>query len=229
MINNLNLYPLYLSIYLSITTTMLLIITGIPISWYLSKTKKLKLKIIINTLISLPLVIPPTILGFYLLILFSPNSPIGKIWEQITGSTLAFSFSGLIIGSYIYSLPFVIQPILISFEKIRDIQIDQAIMLGASKVYIFKKIIIPLSKNGIITAAALSFAHTLGEFGIILMIGGNIPEKTQVISIAIYELVEQLDYTSAHKLSIITLLLSFIILTITFYINTKNANNKDTI
>ena len=187
MINNLNLYPLYLSIYLSITTTMLLIITGIPISWYLSKTKKLKLKIIINTLISLPLVIPPTILGFYLLILFSPNSPIGKIWEQITGSTLAFSFSGLIIGSYIYSLPFVIQPILISFEKIRDIQIDQAIMLGASKVYIFKKIIIPLSKNGIITAAALSFAHTLGEFGIILMIGGNIPEKTQVISIAIYE------------------------------------------
>jgi len=195
-------------------------ILGIPISWWLARTKS-KLKKIIETFIALPLVLPPTILGFYLLILFNPNTLIGKTWLYVFGSNLVFSMPGLILGSIIYSLPFAIQPVQVAFEKIEKDIIDQAKILQHSSFKIFIFIIIPLSKNGILTAIILSFAHTLGEFGVVLMIGGNIPGKTQVVSIAIYESVELLDYTSTHILSFIVLFLSFIILLILFSINKK--------
>jgi len=216
---NINFSPIYLSLQLAFISTLILITISIPISWWLSKTKKNKIKTIIETLITLPLVIPPTILGFYLLLLFNPNNLLGKTWLIITGSTLAFSFPGLIIASCIYSLPFIIQPTQIAFEKLGNRPIEQAQILQQSKTKIFLKIIIPLSKKGIITGSILSFVHTLGEFGVVLMVGGNIPGKTQVISIAIYELVEQLNYTETHILSTITITISFIILTILFSIN----------
>lgn len=220
-----NLSPLYLSLYLASITTLLLTLISIPFSWWLSQTKKTILKKITETLIALPLVLPPTILGFYLLLLFNPQSKIGYLWFKIFGSNIAFSMPGLVIGSIIYSLPFAIQPTQIAFEKINKKLIEQAYILQCSKIEIFFKIIIPLSKNGILTGAILSFAHTLGEFGVVLMIGGNIPGKTQVVSIAIYETVESLDYTSTHILSLIVLILSFTILLILFSINKKN-NDK---
>lgn len=218
---NINITPIYLSIKLAIITTIILLLVSIPVAWWLSKTKKKIIKAIIETFISLPLVLPPTILGFYLLLLFNHNSMIGKTWFYITGTNIAFSFNGLIIGSCLYSIPFTIQPIQIAFEKIENKILDQARILKASKLDIFINIIFPLSKKGIITASVLCFAHTLGEFGIILMIGGNIPEKTQVISIAIYEAVEELNYNLAHKLSIIMLTISFIILIILYMTNFK--------
>lgn len=218
---DINITPIFLSIKLAIITTLILLIIGIPIAWWLSKTEKKIIKALIETFISLPLVLPPTILGFYLLLLFNHNSIIGKSWFYITGSNIAFSFHGLVIGSCLYSLPFAIQPIQIAFEKISKKILDQARILKASKLDIFINIIFPMSKKGIITASILSFSHTLGEFGIILMIGGNIPEKTQVVSIAIYEAVEELNYNLAHKLSIIMLTITFIILIILYITNEK--------
>lgn len=223
--NNINFSPLYLSLYLAAISTFILIIIGLPISWYLSQAKSGIIKKIIEACVALPLVLPPTILGFYLLLLFNPQTLIGQTWFHIFGSNLAFSMSGLIFGSIIYSLPFAIQPIQLSFEKIGKNILDKIHILQCSKIEAFIKIIIPLSKNGIITACILSFAHTLGEFGVVLMIGGNIPGKTQVISIAIYETVELLDYSSTHILSLITLIISFIILFVLFNIN-KKENEK---
>lgn len=223
--NELNLTPLYLSLYLATISTIILMIIGIPIAWWLSKTKNLKIKKLIETLIALPLVLPPTILGFYLLILFNPNTLIGKLWKYIFGTNITFSMSGLILGSIVYSIPFAIQPIQLAFEKIDKSILQKTEILQYSKIKSFIKIIIPLSKNGIITAIVLSFSHTLGEFGVVLMIGGNIPGKTQVISIAIYESVELLNYSSTHILSLIVLFISFIILFILFHIN-KKENEK---
>ena len=219
---NINFSPLYLSLYIAFISTLFLIILSLPISWWLSQTKNIIIKRIIETFIALPLVLPPTILGFYLILLFNPNSLIGKIWLYTFGSNLIFSISGLILGSIIYSLPFAIQPIQIAFEKIEKNILEQTYILQLSKITAFIKVIIPLSKNGIMTAFILCFAHTLGEFGVVLMIGGNIPGKTQVISIAIYESVELLDYYSTHILSLIVLIISFIILLILFNINKKN-------
>ncbi len=221
--SNIDISPIYLSIKLAIMTTIILLIISLPIAWWLSKTKKKNIKSTIEAIITLPLVLPPTILGFYILLLLNNNSIIGKTWFCITGTNIAFSFTGLIIGSCIYSLPFAIQPIQIAFEKIGKRPIKQATLLKASKIDIFLNIIIPLSKKGIITSCILTFAHTLGEFGIILMIGGNIPEKTKVISIAIYEAVEELNYILAHKLSIIMLCISSIILIILYI---ANSNKK---
>jgi molybdate transport system permease protein len=212
--------PLYLSLYLSLITSVILIIISLPISWWLSKNKG-KFKTFIEIIITLPLILPPTILGFYLLIILNPNFIIGKIWFKLFDTDIIFSFSGLIFGSVIYSMPFSIQPIQISFEKIKTSIIDQAKVINLTKKDIFFKILIPMSKTGIIKAFVLSFAHTLGEFGVVLMIGGNIPGKTQVISIAIYEKVEQLDYYSTHILSLIIVILSFIIL---FIISSVNKN-----
>ncbi len=219
--SNINLTPLYLSLYISSISTIILILFSLPVAWLLSQTKNVIMKRLIETFIALPLVLPPTVLGFYLLIILNPQTIIGKIWFNLSGTHLIFSTSGLIVGSIIYSVPFAIQPIQIAFEKIKQNIIDQAYILQYSKFKMFIKIIIPLSKHGIITAIILTFAHTLGEFGMVLMIGGNIPGKTQVISIAIYESVETLNYTLTHTLSLIVIIISFIILTILFNINKK--------
>jgi molybdate transport system permease protein len=217
--NKIILEPLYLSLYLAFISSSILIILCTPMAWWLAKTKKKFSKKIAETLIALPLVLPPTILGFYIIIAFNQNTVIGKTWFKLFGYDIIFSMSGLIIGSIIYSLPFAIQPLQLSFEKINKNIIEQAYILQKSNIFIIAKIILPLSKNGIMKSFVLSFAHTLGEFGVVLMIGGNIPGKTQVLSIAIYEKIEQLDYYSTHILSMITLIISFIILIILFNIN----------
>ncbi len=216
--------PLYLSIYLAFISSCILIILCIPLSWWIAKTHKKNFKKIIETFIALPLVLPPTILGFYILIIFNPNTCIGKLWFSIFKYDIVFSMSGLIIGSIIYSLPFATQPLQSAFEKIANNIIEQGQILQKSNFFIATKIILPLIKNGIIKSFILSFAHTLGEFGVVLMIGGNIPGKTKVLSITIYEKIEQLDYYSTHILSLITLIISFLILIILFNINDNYEN-----
>lgn len=217
--------PLYLSLYLAFFTSFILLIISIPIAWWLSQTDNFISKKFFEAIFCLPLVVPPTILGFYLLIFLNPSSFIGKIWFNIFGFNLIFSMSGLVIASVIYSFPFAIQPIQIEFEKIDKLILEQTFMLQYSKIKTFLSVVLPLSKHGILKAFILSFSHTLGEFGVVLMIGGNIYGKTQVISIAIYESVELLDYTKTHILSFMVILISFLILIFLFFINNNNVKN----
>ncbi len=219
---NLIFEPLILSLYISFITTIILLIICMPVAWWLSKNNNI-LKKIIEIFIMLPLVLPPTVIGFYLLLLFNSDSFIGILWYNLFGSTLIFSVSGLIVASLIYSLPFCIQPLQVAFKKIDYSIIEHAYILKYSNIKIFFKIILPLSKNAILISIILTFAHTLGEFGVVLMIGGNIPGKTQMISIAIYESVEMLNYQLTHKLSFLILLISFFILIFLYSIN-KNEN-----
>lgn len=212
----------WLTLQLATTTTLLLLVVGTPLAWWLAHSRN-PARPIIEAITAMPLVMPPTVIGFYLLLLFSPNSWLGSFWFTITGSTLAFSFSGLVIASMLYSLPFMVQPLVNAFAAI-DVRLrEAAATLGASPTDIFRNLVLPLSKRGFITACVLSFAHTIGEFGIILMVGGNIPGETRVISIAIYEQVETLNYTQAHILSGGLLVLSFIALCTVYLTNGRSV------
>lgn len=200
-----------LSLKLATTTTFLLLIVSIPFAWWLSRSTGWFSRIA-ETLSTLPLVLPPTVLGFYLLLLLGKDGPIGQLANKLGLEPLVFSFSGLVIGSMIYSLPFAVQPLVASFKSIDKHLLEAAASLRASPLDQFISIALPLAKPGLLSAAILTFAHTLGEFGVILMIGGNIPGETRVLSTAIYDHVEALEYTQAHWLSGIMLLGSFIIL-----------------
>jgi molybdate transport system permease protein len=202
-------------------STLILLIIGTPIAWKLAQIKS-KTKVLIEALLSLPLILPPTVLGFYLLLAFSPNSSFGQAFHQLTGKNLAFSFTGIVLGSVIYSLPFVIQPIQKAFEQLGQHYVEAAQVLGASKWTCFTQIVFPLTKASFITAACLGFAHTIGEFGVVLMIGGNIPGETRVLSIAIFEHVEALEYAQAHRLSIALLVGSFLLLSLLYLMNYRN-------
>ena len=175
----------------------------------------------IEAIVSLPLVLPPTVLGFYLLIAMSPNGVLGGPWMSLTGNTLSFSFIGLVVASCLYSLPFVMQPLQNAFESIGHHPLEAAWSLGAKPVDAFFSVIFPLAMKGYITAAVLGFAHTLGEFGVVLMVGGNIPGETRVVSIAIYDHVESMDYDKAHAISLVLLGFSFVILLMVYTINGK--------
>lgn len=203
--------PLILSCKLAGVTTLLLIIMATPLAWWLSQTKN-RLKPVFEAIVALPLVLPPTVIGFYMLVLLGPEGFIGKSWIMMGGDTLTFSFTGLVIASMVYSLPFVVQPIQNSFEVLGRHTLESAWTLGARPLEAFFSVVLPLSAKGYLTALVLGFAHTLGEFGIVLMVGGNIPGKTRVISIAIYDHVEMLDYDYAHKLSAGLLIFSMILL-----------------
>lgn len=211
-------HPLYLSLYVSTISTIILIFVSIPLAWFLARKNNI-VKKVLEIFIALPLVLSPTILGFYLLIIFSPDALLGKVWSYLFGSTLMFSVSGLIVGSIIYSLPFAVQPIQVAFKQVNRELIDQAYLLQYSSITMFLRLVLPMAKNGILTSIVLTFAHTLGEFGVVLMIGGNIPGKTQVISIAIYESVEMLNYSLTHQLALIVIIISFVILLLLFNIN----------
>lgn len=208
---NIDLTPLYLSLYISFLTSFFMCLIGIPLAWVLSKYKNLFVNFL-EILIFLPLVLPPTIIGFYILILLNPNTFIGKTWFIIFNSDLLFSTSGLVLSSIVYSFPFFIQPVKIAFNKMNLNVINHAMILQFSYFKIFFKIILPFIKNSIVTGSILTFSHTLGEFGVILMIGGNIPGKTKVISIAIYESVETFNYFLTYKLSFLVVILSIFIL-----------------
>ncbi len=213
-----DLMALWITLKLASITTIILLIIGTPIAWWLAKSSW-RYKFLIEAVIALPLVLPPTVLGFYLLIALGPHGPIGGTMQALGGQALAFTFTGLIIGSVFYSMPFVIQPLQNAFNAMGQRPMEVAATLGASPIDCFFSIAIPLARPGFLTAAVLGFAHTLGEFGVVLMIGGNIPGSTQVISIAIYDHVEALEYTQAHWISASLLLLSFLMLITVYGLN----------
>jgi len=209
---------LVLSLKLASLTVFILLLIGTPLAWWLARSRW-RYKFLLEAVIALPLVLPPTVLGFYLLIALGPHGVVGKISQALGGDSLAFTFSGLVIGSAFYSLPFVVQPLQNVFSAIGKRPLEVAATLGASPLDRFFSVAIPLARQGFLTAAVLGFAHTLGEFGVVLMIGGNIPSKTQVISIAIYDHVESLEYAQAHWLSAGLLLFSFLLLILVYGIN----------
>lgn len=199
-LNSAELDAIYLTVALASVTTALLVLLGTPLAWWLSRQRG-NLTAAIEALVAMPLILPPTVLGFYLLLLFAPDTAVGRAWEHLTGSQLAFSFSALVIGSVIYSLPFVVQPLQSAFQRIPQGLLQAAATLGASPLDRFRSIVIPLTRRTFLTAASLGFAHTVGEFGVVLMIGGNIPGETQVLSIALYDFVETLRFDEAHRLA----------------------------
>lgn len=200
-----------LTLKLATITTIILLIVGTPLAWWLARSKAWY-KEMIGAVVALPLVLPPTVLGFYLLLLLGPHSPVGQMAHAIFGHNLPFSFEGLVVGSVIYSLPFVVQPVRNAFEAIGTRPLEVAATLRASPLDIFFTIALPLARPGLITGAVLGFAHTVGEFGVILMIGGNIPGETQVLSIAIYDYVETMEWDKAHQLSAGMLIFSFLVI-----------------
>ena len=202
---------LWLTFEVATLTTFILLLLGIPLAWWLTQTRS-KWKTICNALIALPLVLPPTVLGFYLLILLGKNGVVGEFTTWLGIGTLPFTFAGLVVASVLYSLPFVVQPMQTAFLAIEKEVLEAAATLGAKPLQIFWRIVLPLSRSGILTAGILGFAHTVGEFGVVLMIGGNIPDKTRVVSVQIYNHVEALEYHQAHGLAGILLLFSFLIL-----------------
>ena len=199
-------------------TTLILLLIGTPLAWYLAKMTS-RFKVIIEAIVALPLVLPPTVLGFYLLIAFSPQHLPGQMWQQVTGQQLAFSFSAIVIGSVLYSLPFVVQPLQKAFEQLGGSVLEAGAMLGAGPFDRFFTLVLPLTKASFITAASLGFAHTVGEFGVILMIGGNIPGETRVLSIALFDHVEAFDYARAHVLALSLLIGSMILLASVYLLN----------
>jgi len=213
--------PLWLTMKLALTVTLILLVIGTPLAWWLATTRS-RIKPFFEAITALPLVLPPTVLGFYLLIAMNPNSPIGKFWVSATGDSLTFSFAGLVVASVIYSLPFMVQPLQSAFESVGRETMEAAASLRASPIDAFLTVAAPLSKRGFLTASVLTFAHTLGEFGVVLMVGGNIPGRTKVISIAIYEHVETLQYAEAHWLSAILLIVSFCVLLFVYSFNRKH-------
>lgn len=208
MIDPQDLNAIWVTFKLASVSTLLLLAIGTPIAWWLTQ-KPSQIKKVTEALVALPLILPPTVLGFYLLLAFSPNGFIGHYWQLLTGSRLAFTFNALVIGSVIYSLPFVVQPLQSAFRQIPKSLYEAAETMGASPVDQFFSITAPIAKRSFLTAASLGFAHTVGEFGVILMIGGNIPGETQVLSLMLYEHVETLQYTRAHGLAAGLLLFSF--------------------
>lgn len=213
--------PLVTTLKLASITSFFLLIIGLPIAYWLAFSMS-KLKIIVDVLVAMPLILPPTVLGFYLLLAFSPNSALGVLLNTYFGVQLAFSFTGIVIGSMIYSLPFMVQPIRNAFHAMPKSYFEMASILGKNKFQIAKYILFPNTKKAIISAVTLTFAHTIGEFGVVLMLGGSIPNKTKVASIAIYENVEALEYNLAHQHAIILLIVSFCILLAVYYYNASN-------
>lgn len=216
----LDLAPLWLTLRLATVTTVILLLVGTPLAWWLARTG-CRLKTAIEAVVALPLVLPPTVVGFYLLVAMGPNGPLGHFWQSVGGEPLVFTFTGLVIGSAVYSLPFVVQPLQNAFESVGNGLLEAAATLRASPLDRFFTIAVPLARPGFLTAITLGFAHTVGEFGVVLMIGGNIPDKTKVVSIAIYDHVEALEYSQAHWLAALLLGFSFLVLLSVYGVNRR--------
>ena len=220
MFNEADLAALAVTAKLAGLTTLILLVLGTPLAWWMARTQW-RLKFMVEAVVALPLVLPPTVLGFYLLIALGPNGPLGGIMEALGQPTLAFTFGGLVVGSVFYSLPFVVQPLQAAFASLGERPLEVAATLRASPLDRFLTVAVPLARPGFRTAAVLGFAHTVGEFGVVLMIGGNIPGSTRVLSIAIYDQVESLEYGHAHWLSGGLLLVSFLMLMTVYGLNRR--------
>jgi len=212
--------PLWLTLRLGAVVTLALLLLALPLAWWLAHTRT-RAKPLVEAITALPLVLPPTVLGFYLLITFSPRAPLGGAFLNLTGETLTFSFTGLVLASMIYSLPFAVQPLQAAFEALGRAPMEAAASLRAGPLDRFCTVALPLSARGVMTAMVLTFAHTLGEFGVVLMVGGNIPGRTKVISIAIYEHVETIRLAEAHALSALMLVGSFAMLLAVYSLNRR--------
>lgn len=210
-----SLSAIWLTLKLASVTTLLLLLIGTPIAWWLARTRS-PLKGPIGAVVALPLVLPPSVLGFYLLVAMGPNGPVGQVTQSLGLGVLPFTFAGLVVGSVFYSMPFVVQPLQNAFEAIGERPLEAAATLRASPLDTFFSVVLPLARPGFITASILGFAHTVGEFGVVLMIGGNIPERTRVLSVQIYDHVEAMEYAQAHWLAGGMLLFSFLVLLILY-------------
>jgi len=201
-------------------TTLILLLGGTPLAWWLTRTRS-RLRPLVEAVVAMPLLLPPTVLGFYLLIILGPSGAVGGFWESFGGPRLVFSFPGLVVGSVIYSMPFVVQPLHNAFRAVPTSLLDAAATLRAGPLDRFLTVVLPLARPGFLTAATLGFAHTVGEFGVVLMIGGNIPGRTQVLSIALYNHVEALEYTEAHVLAALLLVFCFSVLLVVYALNRR--------
>jgi molybdate transport system permease protein len=209
-----------LTLRLALVVCAILLAIGMPIAYWLTLTRW-RWKFLAESVVALPLVLPPTVLGFYVLVAMGPQSPVGRLYQSWMGHGLPFTFEGLVAGSVLYSLPFTVQPMAAAFALVDPTLINASAILGASRMRTFFRIILPLSIGGVITGIVLSFAHTLGEFGVVLMVGGNIPGISQTISIAIYDNVQALDYTTANHMALLLLLFSFGVLSILYALNRR--------
>jgi molybdate transport system permease protein len=206
---------IWLSVRLAVATTLVLLAIGIPLAYWIVFSPR-RWKFIVESIVALPLVLPPTVLGFYVLVAIGPLSPLGRAYARFAGHGLPFTFEGLLIASVLYSMPFAVQPFAAEFASVDRRLLEASWSLGASRVETFRRIVIPLSVRGLVTGIVLSFAHTLGEFGVVLMVGGNLPGVTRTVSISIYDAVQSLDYAAASRTSLLLLILSFLILACTY-------------
>jgi len=210
----------WLTLRLAVVVSAMLIAVGIPIAYWLTYSRW-RWKFLVEAVIALPIVLPPTVLGFYVLMALGSRSPLGRWWESLTGHTLAFTFEGLMIGSVLYSLPFAVQPFAASFTAVDSKSLAASASLGQSPMHTFRRVVLPLSKAGLVTGFALSFAHTLGEFGVVLMVGGNIPGVTRTISIEIYDQVQAGNYSAANHTAFVLLIISFVVLSLVYGMNRR--------
>ena len=215
-----NAEALLLSLRLALCVSAILFVLGMPLAYWLAYSRR-RWKFLLEALVALPLVLPPTVLGFYMLLAMGPRGPLGKFWYAVFGHGLAFTFAGLVIASVLYSLPFAVQPLVASFETVDRKLLDASAVLGANRLRTFCRIILPLSVPGIISSLVLSFAHTLGEFGVVLMVGGNLAGVTRTVSIDIYDRVQSLDYAGANRTALLLLLISFTVLAAVYGINRR--------
>lgn len=211
MLNDTDLSALWLTFKVAGISTLLMLLLGTPLAWWLARTRS-SWKGIANAVVALPLVLPPTVIGFYLLVLMGPNGPIGRLTQELGLGTLPFTFGGLVVASVLYSLPFVVQPLQTAFVAIGEQPLEAAATLRASPLDTFFSVVMPMARHGFLTATILGFAHTVGEFGVVLMVGGNIPDRTRVVSVQIYNHVEALEYAQAHWLAGGLLVFSFVVL-----------------
>jgi molybdate transport system permease protein len=210
----------WLTIRLAVLVTAILMVIGLPIAYWIAYSRW-RWKFLAEAIVALPLVLPPTVLGFYVLLALGSRSPFGRWWQAMTGHTLAFTFTGLVIGSVIYSLPFAVQPFAASFALVDPKLLAASATLGASKLRTFMQVVLPLSTPGLVTGVALSFAHTMGEFGVVLMVGGNIPGVTRTVSIDIYDQVEAFNFSAANQTALVLLAISFAALCLVYGVNRK--------
>jgi molybdate transport system permease protein len=210
----------WLTIQLAVLVAAILVIIGMPIAYWIAYSRW-RWKFLIEAVVGLPIVLPPTVLGFYVLVALGPRSPLGRWWQALTGHTLAFTFAGLVIGSILYSLPFAVQPFAAAFSAVDRRLLAASATLGASSSRTFRRVILPLSLPGIVTGIALSFAHTMGEFGVVLMVGGNIPGVTRTVSINVYDQVQALNYSGANQTALVLLVVSFAVLCMVYALNQK--------
>lgn len=218
---------LWVTLRLAAFSTVLLMLVALPLGWWLAVTRA-RGAMLLEIVISMPLVLPPTVIGFYLLMLFSPQHALGHWWQQIFGQSLAFSFAGLVVGSCIYSLPFAVQPVITAFRLLRPEMTQAAYSLGMTRWQTFIHILLPLAKSGVYSGAILAFAHTIGEFGVVLMLGGDIPGITRVASIALYDETQKLNYADAHGFSLVLIILSFVLLCVITFLQKRQERWRHT-